>query len=117
LKWELEYAEKEFSLQAKIAKGLPLPEWAIIEPVLLPGEEFFLTSFYNLSTCRSYGEVTGPIPWRDIVYYSDRNELEWDVSEAFVYIIREMDAEFLKWKTAKQKALIPKGSNNGKFQR
>jgi len=96
---------------------MPLPDWVTAEPVVFPGDEFFLSSFYNLSTCRSYGEVTGPIPWRDIVHYSDRNELEHDVSEAFVFIIREMDAEFLKWRAAKQKALIPKGKNNGQFQR
>ncbi|MES0340684.1 MAG: hypothetical protein ABUK08_00050 [Candidatus Humimicrobiaceae bacterium] len=115
--WELEFKEKEFSLQAAIAKGRALPEWALNKPEHLPGDEFFLTAFYQLSSCRYFSEVPGPIPWDKIILYAHIRELEPDVSLAFEYILREMDAGYLSWYSKKQKALQPKVKKNGRFQR
>jgi hypothetical protein len=108
LKWELDAKDKEFSIQAAIAKGRELPEWALNEPPLYPGDDFFITAFYELST----GE---PIPWIDRMTYARHKCLEPDVADAFSHIIRGMDSEYMKWKAAKEKALNA-GKNNGKLQ-
>jgi hypothetical protein len=115
--WELNFKEKEFSLQAAITKGRAIPEWALNNPEHLRGDEFFLTAFYQLSSCRHLtSESPGPIPWDKIILYASVKELEPDVSLAFEYILREMDAGYLKWYSKKQKALQPKAKNNGRLQ-
>ena len=113
--WELEYNEKEFQLQAREVKGLPPPDWAMNEPPLYPGDDFFLTAFYDLSTCRSFGESPGPIPWDKMVEYADRKELDPDVADAFISILRQMDSQYLKWYTTEMKKRIPKGKPHGGF--
>lgn len=110
MKWELESKDKEFSLQSAIAKGREIPEWAQNEPPVYPGDDFFLTAFYELS-------IGEPIPWIDRVLYAEKKELAPDVAEAFSHIIRGMDSEYLKWKKAKEEALKPKGKKHGRFQR
>lgn len=120
--WELEYNEKEFSLQARIAKGLPLPEWVEREPPVYPGDDFILTAFYHLSSCRHFGDgIPGPIPWHRMVEYADRARLDEDNTESFIHIMREMDAGYLKWyerKLAVKNQAPKKGmSTNGRFRR
>lgn len=96
--WELDCHEKDFSLQARIAKGLPLPDWAEGEPPVYPGDDFLLTAFYHLSSCRQHGEgIPGPIPWDRIIQYSDRAELDEENTSYFIHIVREMDVGYLKW--------------------
>ena len=102
--------EKEFSIQAAIEKGRPLPEWALNEPILSPGDNFFISAYFDLS-------IGEPIPWIDRMRYADRKGLDPDVAEAFSHIIRELDSVYLTWKAAKEKALTKQGKNNGKFQR
>lgn len=79
------------------------------EPVTYPGDDFFLTAFYQLSSCRHSSDIIGPIPWDKIVQYSDRRELDYDVSLAFEHILREMDSEYLAWYQKKQKSRTKKG--------
>ena len=76
------------------------------EPLLLPGDEFYLTAFYELSTCRSIGWALGPIPWRDIIFYAHYAELEADLLPVFVLALRAMDAAYLEY--AKRKT--PEGN-------
>jgi hypothetical protein len=118
--WELEYREKEFSLQARIAKGLPLPEWAEREPPVYPGDEFILTAFYHLSSCRQFCEgPPGPIPWHHIIHYAERAELDAENTDSLVYIIREMDTKYLNWYERKLATKTPKkgAPSHGKFRR
>lgn len=102
MKWELEYGEKEFSIEAAISKGRQLPEWYLNEPPLYPGDDFFLSAFYELSC----GE---PIRWIDRIMYAERKGLDSDVTDAFSHIIREMDSVYLAWRAKKEKALNKKG--------
>lgn len=46
----------------------------------------------------------GPIPWTAMVKYADRYRLDYDVAEAFVDIIREMDVTYIKSDLHKPKA-------------
>ena len=45
----------------------------------------------------------GPIPWSKIVTYADWYQLEPDVTEAFVDIIRTMDVAFMNHNAAESK--------------
>lgn len=83
-----------------MAKKRPLPDWYLEEPYLLPGESFYMEAFWELSTCRSFGNGVGPIPWTAIVQYGYTSELESDTLEIFVAVIRAMDAEYVKWQSA-----------------
>lgn len=92
-------------MQAALAKGRPLPEWALNEPPLYKGDDFFLTAFYDLSSCRPNSEAgPGPIPWDKTVEYSDRAGLDQDMGLAFVHIVRELDSAYIAWAQKKIKA-------------
>jgi len=52
---------------------------------------FYLSCFYDLSTCRSIGMGVGPIPITVIWDFSDRHGLD----EEFVEIIKKLDAAYL----------------------
>lgn len=90
-------------MESGIEKGRPLPQWVEEAPELAPGDEFYLTAFWDLSTCRDLGWGVGPIPWRDIILYADRAGLEEDTATAFVAIIRHMDTAYLRWQEQEQK--------------
>lgn len=64
---------------------------------MLSGDEFYLSAFHDLSTCRQLGFSIGPIPWKDIILYAQFAELDSDVLSIFVPVIRAMDNEYLKW--------------------
>lgn len=44
----------------------------------------------------------GQIPWRDIISYASWYNLEKDVTEAFVDIIREMDTAYIDYQNKEQ---------------
>jgi hypothetical protein len=113
--WELDYSEKAFSIQSRAARGLPPPEWLENEPIMAPGDEFYLTAFYQLSSCRQVGgDLPGSIPWDKIVQYADRRQLDPDVARAFEHIMQAMDEGYLQWYQKRQKALMPKPIKVGK---
>ena len=97
MRWELEWQEKNFVVQAAIERGQPIPEWLQNEPLLLPGDEFYMSAFYELSTCRSYGWTLGPIPWRDIIFYAQYAGLEEDLLPVFVRSLRAMDTVYMEY--------------------
>jgi len=92
-----------FIIEASALRGVPPPKFLDDEPLLLPGDEFYMTAFYRLDTCRSIGMSYGPIPWRDIVMYADREGLDSDLVQLFVYVIRSMDGEYLRLADKKKK--------------
>ena len=61
-----------------------------------------MKSFYDLSTCRINGMGMGQIPWRDIISYASWYNLEKDITEAFVDIIREMDTAYIDYQNKEQ---------------
>lgn len=75
----------------------------------MPGEDFYLRAFNDLSTTRQIGMAAGPIPWDKIVQYADRVGLEPDVSMSFVRIVRRMDDTYLEeWVVPEMKAKTAK---------
>lgn len=100
--YELRLERDGFSIESRLAKKQPLPEWAAEEPILSPGDEVFLRAFYNLTTCRQIGMSIGPIPWTDIYKYALFLELDKDLIDPFIQIIREMDSGWLNWQHDEQ---------------
>lgn len=87
---------------------------------MYPGDDFLLTAFYDLSSCRQLGDgVPGPVPWHIIVQYADRAGLDPENAEALIRIIREMDSGYLKWYERKLAAKTSKmaGQSNDRLQR
>lgn len=103
MKWDLKYAEDGWQIETAIAKNRPLPAWADDEPDVFAGDEFYLTAFNELSTCRPIGDATGPIPWDKIVQYASFKGLEYIMIDPFIRIIRSMDSVYLSWIAEKQK--------------
>lgn len=93
----LRYQRDGFSVDAAIAKGRPLPDWYLDQPEIAPGDDFYLRAFNNLGTCRQIGMSVGPIPWDRCIDYAERAGLEPDLIDAFVSVIRAMDAAYLDW--------------------
>jgi hypothetical protein len=58
----------------------------------------------------------GPIPWSAIVSYAKWYDLDWDIADAFVDIIREMDDAYLKYQSDEQDRtkLLNKASSKGR---
>lgn len=85
----------------------------------MPGDEFYLTAFQDLGTCRQSGFGTGPIPWHHMVAYAERAGLQRDLQDAFVRILSEMDNGYLKWCSDEQdkKQKMQKAQNKAKTQR
>ncbi len=97
----MEYSEKQYSIEAGIAKGRPLPEWYLDEPDAYPGDHFYLKAFYDLNSCRSIGLNLGPIPWDKILKYAEYSQLDTQVTECFLTVIATMDNHYLE-KVAKE---------------
>jgi hypothetical protein len=89
-----------FSVDAAISKGRELPDWYMDGPDLLPGDEFYLRAFGELSTCRYIGMSAGPIPWTAMVTYGKMVGLDTDAMELFILVLRMMDSEYLEYQNS-----------------
>lgn len=67
------------------------------------GDEFYLSAFSELNTCRRAGFGLGPIPWTAIIAFAEQYELEYDLKSTFLRVIRALDQEFLEYKAEKGK--------------
>ena len=74
-----------------------MPQWYLDEPEIDPINTFYLQAFYDLSTCRSIGQILGPIPWNIVVQYAEHVGLEIDMTDLFIRVIRSLDKAFLEW--------------------
>src|SRR5690606_11766519 len=95
LLWELRWERDGFSVEAALAKGRPIPDWAKEEPQLLPGDEFYVEAFWEL--CSERLMPMGQIPWRSIVEYGRHKSLDDDILPVFHTVVREMDRAYLRW--------------------
>lgn len=78
------------------------------EPEIESQDIFYLKAFYDLNTCRAGGMGLCPIPWRDIVHYAEFYELDCDIVEAFIDIIRDMDGAYMEWQNDEAERKKPK---------
>lgn len=84
-------------------RGQALPGWFDEEPELGAGEEFYLNSFWRLSTERPIGFAAGPIPWSKIQEYGQRAGLDSDMMAVFSDVIQAMDKTYLEWTAEEMK--------------
>lgn len=82
-------------MEQGIEKGRKPPEWFLDCPESLPTDEFYLSAFWDLSTCRGMGMSIGPIPWHHIRDYADFAGLDPENGFAFASVIRRLDAAYL----------------------
>jgi len=85
-----------------VSRGVKPPSWYLEEPHLLPGCEFYLRAFWDLSTERQIGNTTGPIPVSQIRAYAARYQLEEQATKHLEEIIRTTDRAYLKWAAEQQ---------------
>ena len=82
-------------MESAIRKGRELPQWYLDEPQSCPMDVFYLRAFWDLNSTRRY--EMGPVPWDIAVEYGHHVGLDGSIVDAFVAIIRAMDAAYLSW--------------------
>jgi hypothetical protein len=80
----------------------PLPEKIKNAPELLPGLNLYMVGFFDLDSERPQGFSVGMIPTTAIMNYSALNDFDDAMTDDFVYLIRKMDVEYLKFQRSKQ---------------
>jgi hypothetical protein len=110
LEWILTAQRDTWVAENAIKKGREPPAWYVDEPEIEPVEQFYVDAFNELSSCRTFGMVPGPIPWRDIVQYASFHEIDEDMFPTFLAVIRSMDAAYIRWVADKHddKAATPR---------
>ena len=87
-------------IAAAMERGVPIPERYQNLPFLVDSYQTnIMEAFWKLSTCRSMGMGTGPIPWSSVDQWAirhqyDRDQIEYDT---FVFLISELDSEFMEY--------------------
>ncbi len=97
LSWQLEWG----STAAQIVKdslqwGGPIPDPVKEQPDLEPGLEIFFEAFWSLSTTRSLGMSSGPIPWTACQSYAEVCHFDEEQADDLWFFVSSMDAVFLK---------------------
>ncbi len=59
-------------------------------------DDFYMTAFWRLSSCRRY--ELGPIPWDRIIEYAARAELQGFMEDSFVELMEELDLTYREYK-------------------
>lgn len=95
--------EKAIIAQA-VRQGQAIPRKIAEAPQLYMGLGFYFTAFLSLSDERSIGWAEGPIPWRAMSEWCVANEVDETTIPDFFYLIKQMDAAYLKKQSEKRKA-------------
>ena len=88
-------------MEAARSKGRELPEWFSNQPSFEPGDDFWISVFFELSTTRNADG--GPIPWNSIREYGVHVGLDADLMRTLFAVIRAMDVAFLGWRHEQRK--------------
>lgn len=105
MRWTVTHdpADVEDITKTCIYSGEKLPDFIRDEPELMPGLEFYLKAFWDLSTCRQMGMGLGPIPWLSIHEYGKLTCNTEESYEDFQFHIRQLDSAYLNWASEKNK--------------
>mgnify|MGYP003636533986 CR=1 FL=1 len=94
----MRYRRDKFSIESGEEKRRPYPEWFLDKPVLLPGEEWFLTAYWTCATeRRSDGQTVGHIPWSSVIQFGSYHGLDRWMLDLLWAFLSEMDKGFLLW--------------------
>ena len=100
----MRYQRDGYSVEAAIRKGRSLPAWYLLWTEPLPGDDWFMGAFWDLSTERPIGMGSGPIPWSALLRYAAYAGLTPGTMLLFRTVIHAMDREYLKWQEAQQES-------------
>jgi len=85
-------------VEAKLKRNVEAPDWYLSRPDLLPGQEFYLTAFDRLTTCRPIGQgAIGRIPWTATVKYGEVYEMGYEEFLTFQYLMERLDTVYIQW--------------------
>lgn len=73
-----------------------LPDWWLNKPSGARGDDFYIRAFWELSSCRDFGNFLGPIPWDKIILYGERKGLDEAMIGVLELVIRELDEVYLR---------------------
>ena len=84
-----------------------IPEGAIPDkPDLEYEHQWFISVFYDLSTCRHIGMSAGPIPYVAILDYICYWQIDKESADLLIEVIKALDAVYLDYITGKMKSGI-----------
>ena len=98
-----------------IERGAEPPAWMEDKPLMLEGDQFYMRSFWDLSTERQIGFTVGPIPVNSIYSYACAKGIPSSIMVLFETVIRAMDQTYLKWAEETRKK-ANKSSSSGAAQ-
>lgn len=121
LRWELTFGARAATIaKAAAERGDDVPESCLPPELSNPDLGVYLEAphghFWRLSTCRGIGfGALGPIPWTAVDSYAQtygfaQNEVDYD---DFVFIIGQLDEEFLRVSRKQAAAAADRGGRGG----
>jgi hypothetical protein len=85
-------------IRTQLDRKVEPPKWFFDKPELLPGQEFYIDSFDQLTSCRQLvSGAVGRIPWTALVEYAEVYGLSWPDLLLFQYILSQMDTYYIEW--------------------
>lgn len=91
-----------------------LPDWWDKCPPEVRGDAFYITAFWELSSCRQFGQFVGPIPWDKILQYGLVKGLDPEMLRVLEVVVRELDEVYLRDLRENQKRHTEKTRPPGK---
>jgi hypothetical protein len=92
-------------------EGGQIPDRIANRPRLILGLELYFLAWFDLDSERSIGNALGPIPRSKIAEYADEYHLTPEQKEDMIYLVRELDNDFLV-RQAKKKPKPSDGKEN-----
>jgi len=85
-------------IRTKLERNIEPPTWFFERPDLLPGQNFYLEAFDQLTTCRFVGGGSiGRIPWTALWKYSEAHGMSEEEFKLFQHVINCMDTFYVQW--------------------
>lgn len=96
--------------------GTPLPNSIANAPDLEIGLQLFYVAFFELSTCRSFSQMSeGPIWWTAINDYCNQYNIRDSQRDDLFYHLNELDKVYLDYREKETKKQLDKNAKKGKI--
>jgi len=99
---------EEVILRQCVRERLPIPDAIANAPEMGHGLDFYLAAYVELSSCRVQD---GLIPWTAIANYCIAHDLDSEMCDEIMFIVRRVDTEIQSYRFEKEKA---KAKSDGK---
>lgn len=108
----MKWGEKAHWLESLAAQGQNVP--ALNNRPNVGPFVFYWRAFCELNSCRTWGDMPGPIPWVAIDSWANRNQCTGFRFTNLVAVIQAVDDRYLKAYYDKQKAELKKRGRSNK---